>query len=108
MSKLPYIVRLIDNIAKIDVQRIRKYRQLEAMEIIAHALERVSDKKLSGVISLDSLVSVSCDLKKFKKEYKLFNLAAWPAHSRARCLLGCLKGGSRCRICCTGINQWRC
>ena len=38
-------------------------------------MERVSDEKLPEVLTLDSLVSMFGDLKKFEKKYKFFNLA---------------------------------
>ncbi|KAJ6790749.1 septin and tuftelin-interacting protein 1-like protein 1 [Iris pallida] len=102
MPELQHNVRLIVDMAEADVQKLdrdlrrerekvvslqrvkdkfreaaaRQKQQLDVMETIARALERVEKENSSGALTLDSLLATFADLKRrFGDEYKLCNLA---------------------------------
>lgn len=102
MPELQHNVRLIVDMAEADIQKLdrdlrrerekvvslqrekekfqeaaaRQKQQLDVMETIALALERVEKENSSGALTLDSLLATFADLKRrFGDEYKLCNLA---------------------------------
>ncbi|ONK68603.1 uncharacterized protein A4U43_C05F13850 [Asparagus officinalis] len=102
MPELQHNVKLIVDMAEVDIQRIdrdlrrerekvvslqrekdkfqkeelRQRKQLQVMETIAGVVERVGEENSLGVLNLESLLTTFSNLKQqYKEEYKLCNLS---------------------------------
>lgn len=102
MPELQHNVRLIVDMAEVDIQKIdrdlrrerekvvslqrekekfqkeaaRQQQQLDVMETIAIVVERVGEENSMGILTLESLLTTFGDLKnRFREEYKLCNLS---------------------------------
>ncbi|KAG6536303.1 septin and tuftelin-interacting protein 1 homolog 1-like [Zingiber officinale] len=70
------VVSLQEEKEKIMKDEMRQRKQLHVMETIALVLEKVKEDSLSGVLTLDSLLTTFKDLKEmFRDDYKLCNIS---------------------------------
>lgn len=71
------VVNLQKEKEKLQMESARQKGQLEVMETIAKTVKQVEDDKLSGSLTLDSLLRTFSDLKdRFSEDYKLFNISS--------------------------------
>ncbi|GAV63340.1 G-patch domain-containing protein/GCFC domain-containing protein/TIP_N domain-containing protein [Cephalotus follicularis] len=61
---------------KLEIEAARQKKQLDNMEVIMNALERIEEENLAGILTLDSLAKYFLELqRRYADDYTLFNLS---------------------------------